>query len=167
MRRLLANHLRRSLRTGIRARNHQRRPADRERWSRARNHRQPAKPETPILWLRCVIRKTDAVIMRALELTGQRFGRLVAIGRSGKYRGAYKWFCRCDCGRLMETLGSRLKSGHTQSCGCFHTEIARQIGKKYRYLITPGDNQHTRRARNQSFPETRRSSSSDQDHRLP
>jgi len=82
-----------------------------------------------------------------LELTGKRFGRLVAIDRTGKYRGAYKWLCVCDCGRTGEVLGSKLVSGHTKSCGCIRNEYAREMGRKYRHLITPGDNEYTRRVR--------------------
>lgn len=56
------------------------------------------------------------------DLTGQRFGKLVVIERApsrpksnGKYRTM--WKCRCDCGREVEVAASKLKSGHTISCG--------------------------------------------------
>jgi hypothetical protein len=60
--------------------------------------------------------------MKTIELqAGQRFGRLVVIGRSGSSpvsRNA-TFLCRCDCGRETVKPGSHLRSGHTQSCGCF------------------------------------------------
>ena len=57
---------------------------------------------------------------KALELTGQRFGKLVAIERCGEDRhGHAKWLCLCDCGKETIAFGSLLKNGNTQSCGCY------------------------------------------------
>ncbi len=59
--------------------------------------------------------------MSALKnITGQRFGRLVVIGRvrSEKNRKTY-WKCLCDCGNISTVRGSHLSSGNIQSCGCF------------------------------------------------
>ena len=34
-----------------------------------------------------------------IDVTGQRFGHLVAVERAGKDRcGSWMWLCRCDCG---------------------------------------------------------------------
>ncbi len=59
----------------------------------------------------------------ALDLTGQRFGRLVVIRRDETApRGAgLHWVCRCDCGREMVARGSNLRGGNTRSCGCMPT----------------------------------------------
>ena len=56
-------------------------------------------------------------------LTGQRFGRLVVVGRAenGKHKHS-RWLCRCDCGREKIVLGKHLRSGATQSCGCLSKE---------------------------------------------
>jgi hypothetical protein len=57
-----------------------------------------------------------------LDLTGQRFGRLVAreiVGRDG-YR--ILWRCDCDCGRSKVAPTTRLRGGNTRSCGCLHRE---------------------------------------------
>lgn len=58
-----------------------------------------------------------------IDLTGQRFGKLVVISRTlnGSYRGTF-WLCQCDCGNKTITSSSKLKSGHTQSCGCLQRE---------------------------------------------
>ena len=48
------------------------------------------------------------------DLTGMRFGRLIAI----KYVGKSRWLCKCDCGGTKVTRASSLKSGYTKSCGC-------------------------------------------------
>lgn len=58
--------------------------------------------------------------MRAYDLTGQRFGKLVAIERKGRkdgMPGSY-WVCLCDCGNTTLVNTSNLVSGHTKSCGC-------------------------------------------------
>lgn len=61
----------------------------------------------------------------AIELTGQRFGRLVVLRRAGSDRhGSALWLCRCDCGKEVVVRGSDLRSGNTQSCGCLNRECA-------------------------------------------
>lgn len=55
-----------------------------------------------------------------IDLTGQTFGKLTVIERAPnkvKYDGAF-WKCICSCGNTTITSGKRLRSGHTQSCGC-------------------------------------------------
>lgn len=53
------------------------------------------------------------------DLLNQKFGNLVVIARDGSdARGEAKWLCQCDCGQKISVLGSNLRSGHTQSCGC-------------------------------------------------
>lgn len=48
------------------------------------------------------------------DLTGQRFGKLVAT----EWRGNSRWLCRCDCGGEAEILTANLKRGNSSSCGC-------------------------------------------------
>jgi hypothetical protein len=52
-----------------------------------------------------------------LDLTGQRFGRLVAVEMVDRHRGA-KWLCKCDCGRLHKAAAKYLRNGSLVSCGC-------------------------------------------------
>lgn len=54
------------------------------------------------------------------DLSGLRFGRLVAISVSGK--NPIKWLCRCDCGESVAALASNLSRGNTRSCGCLRRE---------------------------------------------
>ena len=61
---------------------------------------------------------------RRLDLTGQRFGRLVAIKPlSERRRGAIVWVCKCDCGQEVERPTHDLRCGHTKSCGCLFTDM--------------------------------------------
>lgn len=52
------------------------------------------------------------------DLTGQRFGKLVAIKACGKKEKKTVWLCKCDCGNEIEVVGTALSSGNTKSCGC-------------------------------------------------
>lgn len=58
------------------------------------------------------------------DLTGQRFGRLVALyptEKRSKGNGVI-WLCHCDCGNLKEIVSNSLLSGVTKSCGCLQKE---------------------------------------------
>lgn len=55
---------------------------------------------------------------RKLDLTGQRYGKLVVIGPAENIGTRTAWLCRCDCGQETVIRSNRLRSGHTSSCGC-------------------------------------------------
>lgn len=58
-------------------------------------------------------------IKRRLELTGQRFGKLVVEARAGKdTHGNLLWRCLCDCGSRTVVSATRLKLGKAKGCGC-------------------------------------------------
>lgn len=59
------------------------------------------------------------------ELSGQRFGRLVVLGRTEERKyGNVIWLCECDCGAIKKINGASLRSGRTYSCGCIRKELA-------------------------------------------
>ncbi len=60
--------------------------------------------------------------MKYENISGQRFGRLVAIERDFSRKDRTYWICKCDCGRSVSTATINLKRGLTQSCGCLHKE---------------------------------------------
>jgi hypothetical protein len=66
--------------------------------------------------------------MKAIDIEGQRFGRLVA--QAVEQRGGHqrKWLCVGDCGRTVSATSTRLMSGDTQSCGCLRKETAKRQG---------------------------------------
>ena len=68
--------------------------------------------------------------MRAIDLIGMRYGRLVAIRRvaNDKYSHA-RWFCRCGCGNTTEVRTHSLRSGNTRSCGCLAVEVRSATGR--------------------------------------
>ncbi len=55
---------------------------------------------------------------KKLELTGQRYGRLVVLRQAENIGKRTAWLCRCDCGNEVVVRTDRLRSGHTTSCGC-------------------------------------------------
>ena len=59
---------------------------------------------------------------RLLDLSGQRFGRLVAVSRVDG-----RWLCRCDCGETKLVFVRHLRSGVTNSCGCIRIERGRAM----------------------------------------
>ena len=61
------------------------------------------------------------------DLTGQRFGRLVVIGRAGhSKKREILWLCLCDCGKTTTVPGFNLRIGNTGSCGCLNSEMAKK-----------------------------------------
>lgn len=63
----------------------------------------------------CLTKETN--FARRKDLTGQQFGRLIAL-----YYQEGKWHCKCDCGTEIDVPSGSLISGRTQSCGCLHKE---------------------------------------------
>lgn len=59
---------------------------------------------------------------RRRDVTGQIFGRLLAIADAGII-GKRRWVCRCECGTETVVLMDSLTSGKTRSCGCLKAEI--------------------------------------------
>lgn len=60
---------------------------------------------------------------KLIDLTGRRFGRLVAMYRTDDYisptgKHTVRWHCKCDCGNETDVLRSELTTGGTLSCGC-------------------------------------------------
>lgn len=66
-----------------------------------------------------------------VDLTGERFGRLVVVGldetRKSKSGTNAVWRCRCDCGGEKAAFGMNLRRGNTTSCGCYSRERHSQM----------------------------------------
>ena len=64
------------------------------------------------------------------DITGQRFGRLVALRFVGKQGKQSMWACLCDCG--AETAGTISNLGRSvTSCGCLHREKTATLNFKH------------------------------------
>lgn len=66
-----------------------------------------------------------------IDLAGQRFGRLTAVERAGKNRYGVVWKCLCDCGSYTEVAGTKLRNGHTRSCGCLVSDTIGNLNRTY------------------------------------
>lgn len=65
--------------------------------------------------------KTHCGCKRKGNITGQRFGRLVALEMVGNDKYGIKlWKCKCDCGNEKIVTYTHLKRGMIKSCGCLH-----------------------------------------------
>lgn len=64
-----------------------------------------------------------------VDITGQRFGRLVALGPVGSKRNLKTWEFICDCGKAAQAAGASVRNGKTKSCGCLSFEQAASMGR--------------------------------------
>lgn len=64
-----------------------------------------------------------------MDLTGQRFGRLIIVGSDKDRRRKTVWLCLCVCGNMTRNYAPALRSGKVMSCGCYQRERARESGK--------------------------------------
>lgn len=61
------------------------------------------------------------------DISGQRFGRIVAISPISTNKDEMIWNCICDCGVEKQIGVNTLVKGNTNSCGCFRKERARML----------------------------------------
>lgn len=65
--------------------------------------------------------------IRTVDLSGQRFGRLVVLAKDNVHttkEGTHRtqWKCKCDCGKNVSVLARHLLDGHVSSCGCLQKD---------------------------------------------
>ena len=80
----------------------------------------------------CLNRELAAERCRAtrIDLTGQRFGKLVALFPIYSENGGHTlWHCQCDCGNTCDIDMGNLRSGKSQSCGCTNSKNEEKIIK--------------------------------------
>jgi hypothetical protein len=56
--------------------------------------------------------------MKAIDLKGQKFGKLSVREFAGHKNKSRQWLCVCDCGNEKIVRGAHLTKGYTKSCGC-------------------------------------------------
>ena len=78
------------------------------------------------------------------DLTSQKFNRLTVIEQNGRQSGKVVWKCQCDCGNIINVIGSNLTSNKVKSCGCLRREKQSKwgastlidiVGQKYGELL--------------------------------
>ena len=65
--------------------------------------------------------------MKLEDLSGKKYNKLYVI----KYVGKSKWLCKCECGKNCIVIASKLKNGHTKSCGCLQKEMTHKANSKH------------------------------------
>jgi hypothetical protein len=60
---------------------------------------------------------------KMVDITGQRFGRLIAMKRVGTQWGKVLWLFQCDYGNETTITSNVVRMGNTSSCGCFRRDF--------------------------------------------
>ena len=63
-------------------------------------------------------------------MIGKTFQRLYVVSQAPSKNGRRMWCCKCVCGNTTTVATSKLRNGHTQSCGCLQRERASVVGKQ-------------------------------------
>ena len=94
-----------------------------------------------------------------IDLSNQRFGKLVVIKRAGANNGVV-WLCKCDCGNMVSVRSGDLRYGAVKSCGCSRIEFLKrhpikkthgQSGTRL-YRVWRGMLERCQRKTNASYP---------------
>lgn len=73
--------------------------------------------------------------MNKIDLTGQRYGKLIALSEAGRTKNrSCIWLCRCDCGNQAYVSAQSLRDGSTRSCGCL-SKVANSLSHTRIYHI--------------------------------
>jgi hypothetical protein len=64
-------------------------------------------------------------MVAAIDVTGERYGRLVAVERLSVVGKRSPWRFRCDCGVDAVYPLDRVRQGIAKSCGCLRKDITR------------------------------------------
>jgi hypothetical protein len=80
-----------------------------------------------------------ATVAMVIDLSGQRFGKLVVLRRVPLREKGQKdiyWVCRCDCGHTKRAQGHSLRNGTSRSCGCSREDLAHDLtGQRFGKLV--------------------------------
>ena len=70
-----------------------------------------------------------------IDLTGQKFGRLLVLSYLETRGKVAWWLCRCDCG-VEKPISRTALHSKTKSCGCLHREVIRSPRRIYKYKLS-------------------------------
>lgn len=68
---------------------------------------------------------------KLIDLTGQKFNRLLVVAYVGRRGHSSHWTCTCDCGNKTVVSRSALVSGTVVSCGCYRSDRAKKLTYKH------------------------------------
>lgn len=68
---------------------------------------------------------------KIIDLTGQKYQRLTVIKFAGLDKNGAVWECKCECGNIKNVRSGDLRSGNTNSCGCYMKDQIRKAKLKH------------------------------------
>ena len=77
-----------------------------------------------------------------VDLTGHVFSRLKVLRRGPNLHKEIRWLCECECGTRLLVQRSALRSGNTQSCGCYKADVQRELHTTHGMSDTPEYNSY-------------------------
>lgn len=77
----------------------------------------------------CGCGRKETASKLAKDIIGQRFGRLTVIDELTDI-SPRRVVCKCDCGKITTIVKTDVMAGHTQSCGCLHSEATTKANLK-------------------------------------
>lgn len=81
---------------------------------------------------------------KIIDITNFKYGKLTVLKYLGiNYRRSSVWECVCDCGKLVRTSSTVLRTGSIKSCGCITVERLKKLDR-CRDEIEVGVNRVTR-----------------------
>jgi hypothetical protein len=78
--------------------------------------------------------------MKALDLVGKKFNRLLVVKKAGRKNYKVMWECVCDCGNTTFVNTFYLINSKIRSCGCLNQESCSQLQLKVEDYISKNDN---------------------------
>lgn len=69
----------------------------------------------------------------ALNLVGEKFGRLTVIAKDKVENGVVYWKCQCSCGNIVVKTTGHLRNGRVKSCGCLVDDIQSKGSYNYKW----------------------------------
>lgn len=84
----------------------------------------------------CGCLRKQVLRQKGIDLTGERFGRLVVLGPAYREDGSPAgWKCRCDCGNVCVCPKGNLRAGYIRSCGCLQEEQRKENMKNAIHFV--------------------------------
>lgn len=75
---------------------------------------------------------------KAIDLTGEKIGKLLIIKKIPNIKGRTAWLCKCDCGNTCMRTTQILRRNTYSSCGCYIYDFA-QSRKVYNDILDHGE----------------------------
>lgn len=82
------------------------------------------------------IKSCGCISSKPKDITGMRFGKLIAIERVGSKNNQALWKCKCDCGKDAYVTTAMLMCGNNTSCGCSQFFPKGKDNPKATHLLT-------------------------------